>query len=269
MGRASAVFRLWKSREASPRARVATWTSGFRRGGIGGAEAQAGPQSLFFPRPVQLVCHSPSRAQRPRFQRNVSGWAGGPRSAVTGVSRGRSVAWPRAVECEHRKCRLKGGENLHVTIYSSSATSCSPRLSEVVSEKWTLNDGGGRRAWPRPRAVRSCWGRGLGAQARGGFGLPSVLGGLGVCVQTCFWGVCGRAHLQSGIHCSHAFHLFVQSVFSPAPKEITNICRFDGSNGDNFCNLILCLENRACVLREGATRQVRKLVLGLSPPHFC
>lgn len=188
MGRASAVFRLWKSREASPRARVATWTSGFRRGGIGGAEAQARPRSLFCPRPVQLVCHSPSRAQRPRFQRNVCGWAGGPRSAVTGVSRGRSVAWPRAVECEHRKCRLKGGENLHVTIYSSSATSCSPRLSEVVSEKWTLNDSGGRRAWPRPRAVRSCWGRGLGAQARGGFGLPSVLGGLGVCVQACFWG---------------------------------------------------------------------------------
>lgn len=263
MGRASAVFRLWKSREASPRARVATWTSGFRRGGIGGAEAQARPRSLFCPCPVQLVCHSPSRAQRPRFQRNVCGWAGGPCSAVTGVSRGRSVAWPRAVECEHRKCRLKGGENLHVTIYSSSATSCSPRLSEVVSEKWTLNDGGGRRAWPRPRVVRSCWGRGLGAQARGGFGLPSVLGGLGVCVQACFWGVCGRAHFQSGIH------LFVQSVFSPAPKEITNICRFDGSNGDNFCNLILCLENRACVLREGATRQVRKLVLGLSPPHFC
>lgn len=65
----------------------------------------------------------------------------------------------------------------------------------------------------------------------------------------------GRIFKAGSTGHKEAFRLFVQSIFSSAPKEITNICHFDRSNSDNFCSLIPYLENRARDGKEGATRR--------------
>lgn len=66
--------------------------------------------------PVQLICtlRGAHRALLPEGGRMCPSGQGAARSAartpstVTGVSHGSSVVWPRTVECEHRKCQLKG-----------------------------------------------------------------------------------------------------------------------------------------------------------------